>query len=111
MKLASTASTAMRKENSLICPSLKPTSRAMARFSLAWANSFANTRGLRVRAQAANRLAGSRISPITSMLKEAPREKKKVIRKKSRKGFKRSVMNRAMGLDANTTPAMNAPIS
>ena len=45
------------------------------------------------------------------MLKPAPREKKNIIRKKSRSGFNLSVINNAIGLDASVTPAIKAPIS
>ena len=48
---------------------------------------------------------------MMEILNPAPREKKNIIRKKSRSGFNLSVINNAIGLDANVTPAMKAPIS
>ena len=45
------------------------------------------------------------------MAKPAPREKKNMIRKKSRRGLRLSAMNVDIGPEASDTPAMNAPIS
>ena len=59
----------------------------------------------------ASNTAGINICPTATMLKPAPSEKKKMIRKKSRSGLSFSVINRAMGLEARVTPAIKAPIS
>jgi hypothetical protein len=98
MKPELTASTAINNENSLICPNLKPVSYETYFFSPSLRNNQAKISGLQTSTRIARVVPGISISLITDKLKPAPKEKKNIIRKKSRSGFNRSVINNAIGL-------------
>ena len=111
MKPDSTASTAIRIENSLVCPSRNPTSREISFCSTALVRNSLNTKGFMTITDTASNIAGSIIFGTISRLNVAPSAKKKIIRKKSRKGLSLSVINNAMGHEASVIPAIKAPIS
>src|ERR687895_2734509 len=111
IKRDSTPSTAISKANSLFCPSRIPISRDRLGFSPAYTSSFWNTQGFTASTAEAMITAGNTRSANIPILKLAPREKKNRIKKKSRRGFKLSAINKAIGRAARVTPAMKAPIS
>ncbi len=111
MRPDSSARKVINRENSLTCPNLTPTSIETLFCSPACRSKAVNTTGLIMMTAHAKSTAGHRISCNAARLNPAPREKKNIIRKKSRNGFNRSVINMAIGLDASVTPAMKAPIS
>ena len=102
---------AIKSENSLTWPSLKPTSQLVERSSLRPLSKNLKTVGLMSMDKIARTKAGQITSPSKSKLKLAPIEKKNRMRKKSLSGFKCVAMYCEIGEVASATPATNAPIS
>ena len=98
-------------ENSLACPKRTPTSLETARDSPRQRSNQENIMGLHTSTKALKIKEGIRTLLTYDKSKLAPMEKKNIIKKKSRSGFKLSAIYNAMGLAASATPAMKAPIS
>ena len=77
------ATYAMRRENSLFCPSLKPTLQASSLCSSIPCNKTLNINGFKTIITIANVIAGINISLSKSSCSCAPSTKKKRIKKKS----------------------------
>ena len=105
------ATVVTKRENSLACPRRQPTSHDVSRDSPCHARSQRKTGGFNTSMAPPRHSAGHTTFASTAGSMAAPTEKKKRIRKKSRKGRRVSVMNCAMGELASATPAMMAPTS
>ena len=73
--------------------------------------SLTKTNGFTSNTTAASIAAGTSTSSSRWRSSPAPSMKKKIIRKKSRSGFRFSAMKSEIRLEARATPATNAPIS
>ena len=86
------ATKAISRENSLICPNLRPASQASLFFSLNLFNKYRNTIGFIVRTANANTTQATKMSGSSKRLNCAPSVKKNSIKEKSRSGFSLSAI-------------------
>ena len=101
----------MSSENSLFCPSLKPTLQAKSLCSSIPCSSDRKITGLSAVIITASISAGSKISASSVRSNLAPKAKKNKIKKKSLNGFKLIAIYCEIGLVASVMPAIKAPIS